>query len=419
MTKQELFEFIKLSVKAKEKDNYMSSKYNFAGREKEFAKFIDAWTRVYDDFTTNYRGGGYFVSAGDYEAQPYIDILKNVFAVNCNSPLDWNKVFENLKVDLYRDSNEFVFEHIVSKISEGTFKEVVNKCNNHQIAYLFYRMQGRCKKYSDTRISSRYAKYLDQYFERNKKESPEGMLNYYLTSPALGDYTDKHVLIPILMKKANLDTELYDELYYGENEYGKKECKYHHFEKKESLKSKIACSIVLFPDLNKEEIELFLKVNKDMYFKTNIRIYDRCQLYFCADNKEAAMKVFNSKEYELYDEKQYNALKNNYSYDIADLGSPVDRLKGLLNYYLDIDAESLTKILYSGKIKMIDADDLGFIKQKLGEEEYKKFMGYVANSNIIIYYIYGKEQVMVSDNLGETLAYLRYKKQKRRAKIIM
>ena len=149
-----------------------------------------------------------------------------------------------------------------------------------------------------------------------------------------------------------------------------------------TLKDKIALDSSIF-HVDHEIINKFLSLNPGMYFKNSCYgvTSDICQLNFIVGNNEEGKKIFNSNDYQLYSLQQYNALKNSKYYDTKKYGQPIDSLAVIV---ISAEKTILLQLLYSDKIKMIGAEYLHIITNRLGDEEYLRFMDHVKQNNILI-----------------------------------
>ncbi len=358
---------------------YEAERFNFDGKEGNFARFLN-------EFTKDLGVGLNAFDSSRMHGLAFI-LLANINKAN----LKWSKVWNNLDLNIYKYYGyEFVVEYIVKNINSMAFRNKIFKCKDIELSLKYHELFGKSHNYTKEEIEVEYLEYLDEYYKKNKKESPEKKLTDIIHS---SNYNEE--LIYMLMQKSNLYSKYEDR--YGWTTLGEE----------------LANKAVTFK-MSEQIINTLLRKMKDNCFiDTRDKITDRCQLNFVAGNKKEARKIFKSDDYQLNSPMQYEALKNKGYYDIEELGNPKDHLIRLL---LSVELSDAIDILYSKKIKMLDAEYLYTIKSIIGDNEYNKFMDHVANSDIIIYYNYADEKIMVSDNLRETMAYLEYKRHLRRMK---
>lgn len=375
--------------------NYIigNKQYTFVeGKEKDFTIFLESWTEVFNRACSNGRTLG---SMSNYQ-----DSLLKIF-VNSLTNLNWEEVWLNINEHIYNNDNKFIFEYLMKSISFDSFIKKINECNDLRLVYQFYILYGKINKLSPDETKQKYITYLDNTITRIGS-TYEIMLDYYFDQSVIDNNSDLEDLICILLEKADLDYVVEDKLNNND--------KIIH-----SLKDKIAVNLAIFHGSDKI-INKFLSLNPSMYFKNGYgNTTDICQLNFRVGNNEEGKRIFNSDEYQLYSLQQYNALKNNKYYDVNDYDQPVDYLAGILR---SAEKSILLELLYSDKVKMVGAEYLHVIKNILGDEEYEKFMEHVDKNNILIYFIYEHEKVMVSDNLNTTLSYLRMKNNDKTLMII-
>lgn len=348
------------------------------GEEKDFANFIEAWTEVFKQVRSK---GLTIYTAGNYQ-----EILLKAF-VNNLITLDWNNVWLNINEEIYNDDNKYIFEYIFKSISLDSFIKKLNECNNIEFVYKFYMLYGHINKIPLSDMKQTFLTYLDNAIKR-ENSTYEITLDEYFTQfqSFLGRNLD---LLLILLEKANLDCEIEKD----------------HI----LLKDKIAVSLT-GPTVNddrdtKKIISKFLSLKPGMYFTSNYKATDICQLNFLVGNNEKGKEIFYSDNYQLYSPEQYTVLKNHGYYNIEQYGKPVDYLEGIIE---SAERSVLLELLYSEKIKMVGVEYLSDIKYKLGEEEYNKYIEYIKSNNILTYYINEEDnEIIACHNLNSTLDYLK------------
>lgn len=353
------------------------------GEEKDFTNFVEIWTEAYKRACHNGRTIG---ATRDYQEN-----LSYVF-INNLATLDWGKVWLNINEQIYNVDNKFIFEYIMKSISLDMFIEKINNCNDSRLVYNFYMLYGRVNNVSQDEMKQKYITYLDIFLKRIDS-TYEIMLNNYFDQLLFENENDLEDIICILLEQSNLD-------YMVEEDDG-----IIH-----SLKDKIAVQLSMLIKSDKVTNE-FLALKPAIYFKNGYgNTTDICQLNLEVGNNEEGKRVFNSDDYQLYSLQQYNTLRNRKFYDIKEYGRPIDNLSGIV---MSAEKTTLLELLYSDKVKMIGAEYLHVIKNKIGNEEYEKFMKHVNKNSILIYFVYEHEKVVVSDDLNDTLSYLMINKDEK------
>lgn len=341
-------------------------------KEVDFANFVEEWDKML------------------YEREIREEEALALVFVNNLTNLNWEEVWFNINEKIINNNNKFIFDFIMKNISFNSFAKKINECDDVELVYDFYKLFGEINKISFSELQDKYALYLDEAIKKNNS-SYEEMLSHYFNHYHSDSVND---LICMMMKKADLNYVVKD--YFGESL---------------PLKDYIATSLTFDNGHDSDKIiKSFLNSNSDMYFENNIgNLSDKCLLNMLIGNYDEAMKIFNSDEYQLNSLEQMDSLLINRSYELEDDEKFIDRLFGIVAF--NNNKSILLKILYSDKVKMIDASYLGIIKNKLGDEEYEKFMKHVNENNIQIFYEYedneyGNKKIMISNDLNDTLSYL-------------
>lgn len=350
------------------------------GEEKEFAKFLKAWTKTVKDL--------YSMDISDYK-----ESLMRIF-INNLTTLNWKKVWLNIDPTIYINDNKFVFKYLMKQIDFSDFKEKINKCDDLVLVYNFYKLFADVNNIPFEKLCKLYAAYVDKLIKRTNS-SYEYELNELLKQEDIDIGKDYSDIMCILMKKANLNYPVPHTL-YSENII--------------TLGAQIAdyLSYKMYPNENEiKTINAFLNTTNEMYFDIScLHSTDICDLNIIAGNIEDARRIFNSDEYQLYSQEQLDVLTKNREYRTEGYGYPVDRLYNLINHAISKrDPEFIKELLYSDKVKMINAKNLFLIENALdNKEEYVKYLAYLVKNNKIIYA--DKNKVTAFNNMREVLEYL-------------
>ncbi len=367
---------------------HRSEKFSFSeGEEREFAKFLEAWAKIYagKKFTKIYA-----------EYTVLFQILVNNFAI-----LNWEKVWLNINELIYEEASEFMFAYLMQYISLDSFTKKLNNQNDIRLVCRLYTLYGKINKVPTEKMKDLYFKYLDAALKRINS-TYETTLNCYLDQIwhcnddiDIGDNGEYWVIlgtsaletfICVLLEKANLD-------YVIEEKNGTKY----------TLKNKIAIMLESRGGLRNKLANKFLSLTSDIYFSRT----DRCILNFVAENHEEGMRIFNSDAYQLYSSQQYEALKQNGYFNIEELGVPVDRLFALLQ---SATKSNMLEMLFSDKVKMIFLAHLEWLKESgLYFDEFQKFLEHIRKNNIIIYKykLFVKQgPVLAFDDLDQALTWI-------------
>lgn len=360
-------------------EGYFAKEYIF-DEENDFVKFLDCLTETFGD-------------CWDYK-----NILTKVFLNNLTS-LDWSKVWLNINEQIYNNKNKFIFEYIMKFISLESLIKKINESACIELVYELYMLYGKVNKIPLEEMEQKYITYLDSAIKR--KGSTYEQTFIYCFDNARNYNIFEHNLVNIaciLLENINLNFVIKN---------GAKTI---------ALKDKIALDSSIF-HVSHKIINKFLSLNPGMYFKNSCYgvTSDICQLNFIVGNNDEGKKIFNSNDYQLYSLQQYNALKNSKYYDTKKYGQPIDNLAGIVT---SAEKTILLELLYSDKIKMIGAEYLHIIKNKLGDEEYLRFMEHIKQNNILIYFVYEYEKVLVPDDYNIALNYLNMKNAERREKTL-
>ncbi len=362
--------------------------------EKSFAKTLESFVKT-----------GSKIKSDEYTKKKYyLQTLKDLFIYNQPT---WNdaEVWNKISFKIYNEETIFIFKSLINRIDFATFDKKAFQCKDPKMAYELYSMFRDSHNMKNDLFKTKYSNYLENYVIKNNS-SYEELLNNCLNE-YLKVYRNKTLkdMIIILIDKANLYYEFNDK----KNSYSEKEFK-------TSLQDKIALRIGEYlQEDDKDIITALLKKSKKLYFKEDKNEIDACKLNLNVNNSSKAKKVFASRKYELYSKEQLNALKNYGEFDYNEFGKIVDRFDSIISTLVlndnDATKNTVISLLFSGKIKMININKLNIIKDYLGKTTYNKFMKYIKQNDVMVYY-YSNGTYKVTDNIEKTIEQINFENEK-------